>query len=136
VRDWRLKLYGIRGPSAPEPVGLDARAEEIAAGCLPSPAVAEGRYGVGFVIIHTAPSFHTILVDWWESVNELRHRVFRAPPGDPDAFVDITASGESVCVWELRVQAFERGCWIEDVLRGPRLPALDAYLDRGLSEDA
>ena len=109
-------------------------AKTIAAQTLPKPAVTLARYGVGFVIIHEAHAFNTIVVDWWEKVNELRHHVFRAASDSPESFAEITSSGEAVCVWELRIQAFERDAWLRSVLEAPEGPDLASYLGNRLNE--
>jgi hypothetical protein len=97
--------------------------------------VTSTRYGVGFVVVHEAHSFNTVIVDWWEMVNELRHHVFRASPDAPRSFHEITASGESVCVWELRVQAFERQAWLDTVLEPHTVNAFATYLATRFSEE-
>ena len=89
---------------------------------------------MGFVIIHEAHAFNTVVVDWWEQVNELRHHVFRAASDSPESFTEITSSGEAVCVWELRVQAFEREAWLRSVLEAPEGPDLSIYLGERLNE--
>jgi hypothetical protein len=72
--------------------------------------------------------FNQIIVDWWENENELRHRVFKAVPEAPEAFREITHTGESFCVWELAVIGFEREAWINTVLAAADLQSLDVYL--------
>lgn len=134
VGSWQVKLYGIAGKRPEVSSVLVAHARTIAARTLPEPAVTPSRYGVAFVIVHEARAFNTILVDWWEQVNELRHHVFRAPAHDPETFTEITASGEAVCVWELRVQAFEREAWLRHVLANPAGPDLGAYLGARIDE--
>ena len=134
AKRWRFKLYGIAGEGPAVSQVLVERGKSIAAESLPSPAVTSARYGVGFVIVHEAHAFNTVVVDWWEQVNELRHHVFRAAPGRAEAFDEITSSGEAVCVWELRIQAFEREAWLRCVLENAEDPDLDAYLVQRLTE--
>src|SRR5262245_4890647 len=134
TNQWRLKLYGIGGKEPDVSSVLVERAKTIAAQSLPAPAVTAARYGVGFVIVHEAHAFNTVVVDWWEKVNELRHHVFRAASDKSGPFDEITSSGEAVCVWELRVQAFEREAWLRCVLEHPEGPDLETYLGVGLSE--
>jgi hypothetical protein len=134
VGEWSVKLYGIAGKSQTISADLLGFGLETAATALPQPALTSTRYGVGFVVVHEAHSFNTVIVDWWEMVNELRHHVFRASPDAPRSFHEITASGESVCVWELRVQAFERQAWLDTVLTHPRESRFTAYLATRFSE--
>lgn len=133
---WKMKIYGISSlAESPEPRLIEA-ALEIAAKTLPSPAVSEERYGVGFVTIHQAAMFNQIILDWWERVNELRHRVFKAPSEKPFEFEEITASGEAFCIWELRVIGFERDAWLNAVLRSYGANGIDDYLSYRLNEEA
>lgn len=104
----------------------------IAREVLPLPARTDRRYGIATLIVHEAAAFNTIVVDWWEQTNELRHHVFRAPSDETGPFVEITSSGESVCVWELRIQAFEREAWLRNVLLLSS-PDFDEYLGETLS---
>src|SRR4051812_45440886 len=80
---WRVKLYGISSLAERPQARLLKVAREIAKGTLPSPALNPTRYGAAFVTIHEAEMFNQIIVDWWERVNELRHRVFKAQPEQP-----------------------------------------------------
>ena len=130
-RGWRLKLYGIRGRSRPVPAQLIEAAGKLAADYLPSPALTEDRYGVGFAICHDARDFDTVTLDWWERTNELRHLVFRSL-GDSGSFTNITHSGEAACVWELAIIGFEREAWIDAVLKAER-KNLDEYLSRSMA---
>lgn len=131
---WSYKLYTIAGVGDDVDPSLVELAKERAGAVLPRPAQTTTRYGASFVIVHEATDFTTVVIDWWERVNELRHRVLRAPPDAPGSLTDITASGESVCVWELRVQAFEREAWLDTVLRNPGGPDLGAYFGRHFNE--
>ena len=119
-RDWRLKAYGICGLGRPIPEAMVEAAAQIACEQTPTQAITSARYGVGFVIAHEARAFNTITVDWWENTNELRHKVFRAPTG-AHSYLEITASGEMACVWELRIIAFERDAWLDCVLHEGRM---------------
>ena len=133
---WKMKIYGISSLAEfPEPKLVET-ALEIAARILPSPAVSDERYGAAFVTIHQAEMFNQIIVDWWERVNELRHRVFKAAAEKPFEFEEITASGEAFCIWELRVIGFEREGWINKVLKNSGAKELDGYLNLRLNEDA
>jgi hypothetical protein len=133
---WTVKIYGISSPGEfPEPEFVE-KAKELARRTLPLPALTGERYGTAFVTIHRAAMFNQIIFDWWERVNELRHRVFKAEPEQPASFREITASGEAFCVWELRVIAFERDAWVEKVLMNPNQNGLEEYLNSQLNEDA
>ncbi|MGH7468650.1 MAG: hypothetical protein ACRENP_11880 [Longimicrobiales bacterium] len=136
IDDWQIKVYTISQESLTvEPAYLD-RCLAIAAATLPTPAVRQDRYGLGFAVIHRARMFNQIVIDWWERDNELRHRVFKAEADASLDFREITATGEAFCVWELRVLAFEREAWLDTVLSRAPAVRFDDYLARRLIEDA
>jgi hypothetical protein len=132
---WRMKVYGIAYRRPAPRAALVETAKRIAGGRLPSPPDGEGRYGVGYVGVHDGRGANFVFVDWWADENELHHHVFAAPAEEVEDLPEITATGLSVCVWDLRVQCFERGAWIETVLRRPGPASLDDYLGRRLNED-
>jgi len=132
--DWRIKVYGIALPGrAPRPELVEATLS-LAAEALPRPAVAEDRYGAGFVIAHDAMESCIGLVYWWEQLNELHQRVFVGPKDRPDGMTALRHPAAG-CVWELGILDFERRAWVEDVLANPAGPDLDRYFTRRLDAD-
>jgi hypothetical protein len=89
---------------------------------LPAPAVATGRPGVGFVILHQGRTGPYLILAWWDNENELPVRVFLedAVGWRP------AAAGESFCVWDLRVLWHEREAYVRTMLSGT--PDEAAYL--------
>jgi hypothetical protein len=134
---WRIKAYGIAygGRRAPRPEVVNA-ALALLPRVLPSPAITDSRYGVGFAGVHDGRGCIFAFFDWWEAENELYHRVFVTPLGDLGDFRETTATGPTACVWDLRVLCHERTAWLDHVLRNPAGPDLDAYLADRLNEDA
>jgi hypothetical protein len=134
VAGWRLKVYGIAYQNgAPRPE-LMMTARRLALECLPQPALAQDRYGVGFIGIHDGRGANFIFVDWWANENELHHHSFSAPGDELVALAPV--EGAVACVWDLRVLEFERHAWLETVLTNRKGPDLDAYFARRLNEDA
>ncbi len=125
---WRLKTYGIayRG-DGPSP-GLVRSARLAAARDLPVPAVAEDRYGVGFLGIHEGRGSNLVFLDWWARENELHHLVYLADHTHPLDLKAVVEGGLHGCVWDLAVIAFERRAWIAAALLNPSGPDLEAYL--------
>lgn len=126
---WRLKVYEIaynREHARPE---LIEAAKERAIEKLPAPAVADGRYGVGFLGVHDGRGGVFTFVDWWEDENELHHHLWLGPEEHPTQLEYVT-SGLIACVFEMRVIVAEREAWIDTVLANPDGPDLDAYLAR------
>ena len=128
VDGWQLKVYGI-AHGRPEP-----RAELVAAahqvvkdrlGLLPSGL---RHYHVGFVGIHDGRTSNFVFLDFWAEENELHHHVYTSPHEAPDALTYTTPTGLSACVWDLKLQAFERDAWIEHVLRVGGTTGFSDYL--------
>jgi hypothetical protein len=131
---WRLKVYGITYRRPRPRAELVETARQLARKSLP--ASREGRnYGVGYVGVHDGRGANFIFVDWWADENELYHRVYAAPSDELVNIPEITATGLSVCVWDLRVQCFEREAWLETVLRNPNESSFEDYMRRRLNED-
>ncbi len=133
---WRVKVYGIRyRGELPDRQVVDV-AKQLAGRLLPIPAVADERYGVGWIIAHQACDANWFLVDWWTSENALIHQLYMSPLEQPDQLTHASSTGLTACVWELRVVGFERQAWIDTVLANPDGPDLPAYLACQLNEDA
>ena len=124
VSGYLLKVYAIQY-AADQPVERERFAQrwDLAAGALPQPAVAEGRPGVGFAILHQAQGDDYLILSWWDRENELPTRVFLGGPRGWRA----AAGGESFCVWDLRVMWWEREVYVGTMLAG-RKGGPEAYL--------
>jgi hypothetical protein len=134
--EWRLKVYGIaHGRASPRGPLIDA-AKLVAEHTLKTIAGTTNHYSVGFLGIHDGRTSNFVFVDWWADENELHHQVYISPTDEPARLKDVTATGPTACVWDLRVIAFERDAWLDTVLRNPRGADLEAYLRRQLNEDA
>ncbi len=131
---WRMKLYGIACQGEfPRPELVDA-AVRVAAQVLEHETA--NNYNVGFVGVHDGRGACFVFVDFWGNENELFHRVFLSRLSDPAGLRPAEATDSSVCVWDLRLQAFERDAWIKHVLSKAGEPDFDGYLGERLNEDA
>ena len=131
---WRMKLYGIAWHrELPRPELLEA-ARRVAAEALAKEAA--NNYKVGFVGAHDGRGACFVFVDFWGNENELFHRVFLSRRNEPQALSAWEISDSSVCVWDLRLQSFERDAWIKHVLRNPDAPDFDSYLQERMNGDA
>jgi hypothetical protein len=134
IDDWRMKLYGIayRG-ELPRPELVEA-AKRVAADVLSIETA--NNYKVGFIGAHDGRGACFVFVDFWGNENELFHRVFLSRLNEPDKLAPREESDSSVCVWDLRLQSFERVAWIKHVLHKPTTPDFHGYLDERLNETA
>lgn len=132
---WTLKVYGIahQGPT-PRPALVEA-AKSWTESFLRDRPTAQQHYGVGFLGIHDGRGENQVFLDRWVNENELLHHYVVSAPDSP---AQLRACGEdhnSVCVWDLAVQCFERIAWVDCVLANPRGPDLGAYIQRRLNAD-
>ena len=132
---WRVKVYGISYRDEHPRAALVAAAKLVARERLPQPAVAEHRYGVGFMGVHEGRGANFVFVDWWADENELHHHVYISSPDDPCDLRYSMPDDPLACVWDLRVLSFERQAWLNAVLKNARGEGLDDYLARRLNED-
>ena len=132
---WRLKVYGIAYEAERPRAELIEAAKRLARGRLPRPAVAASRYGVGFLGVHDGRTANFVFVDWWADENELHHHAYTSASDGLEHFDYATPTGLSACVWDLRVQSFERDAWLEEVLKNPDGACVERYMARRLNED-
>ena len=130
---WRMKLYGIAWSGKLPRPELVETAKNIAAEQLPREK--SPNYNVGFIGVHDGRDACFVFVDFWGNENELFHRVFLSRDNDPARLRPAAPGDSSVCVWDLRLQAFEREAWIKHVLSKAEAPDFERYLGERLNED-
>ena len=132
---WCLKVYGIAHQTQPLPdANLLEAVKATVSIALPS-VLPENSYGLGFVIVHVCQEATFLLVDYWMDENIIHQDLQWSQPSTPIRFRDLSSSGIMACIWEMRVQAFERQAWVDTVLANGKGPDVDAYLERRLNED-
>lgn len=127
--DWRLRLHSIAYGSHELDWGAFDPGLALALEALPEPAVAAGRPGVGFVILHQGRTGNYTVLAWWDNENELPLRIFVSPAGRTGPWRP-NASTESICVWDLEVLAAERDAYVRCLLT-PQGGGREAYLQAG-----
>lgn len=120
---YRLKTYLIRHDDSPLDRERFRAGWGLAVRQLPSPAVAPGRPGLGFAILHQGRTGDYLILCWWDRENELPTRVFIR---DSEGW-RVASGSESFCVWDLRVVWWEREAYVATVLAG-RADGAEAYL--------
>ncbi|MEP7014996.1 MAG: isochorismatase [Verrucomicrobiota bacterium] len=131
--DWRMKLYGIAWRDELPRTELLGAAIRVAADTLAKETA--NNYKVGFIGAHDGRGACFVFVDFWGNENELFHRVYLSRLNQPEKLTPSQSSDSSVCVWDLRLQAFEREAWIKHVLLRSDAPNFDGYLAERLNED-
>ncbi|MEN8375023.1 MAG: isochorismatase [Gemmatimonadota bacterium] len=131
VDGWRLKAYSITLPGAPLAADLEAGAR-AAAELLLRAGTEHETYGVGFVGIHQGRGFNQVFIDRWANRNELLHDVFVSDERRPGELRPAPPGHNSVCLWDLALQTFERDAWIATAMAHG---GLEAYLARVLDAE-
>lgn len=129
-----FKVYAITsGKCFRSPVLLDAALRKAADHLRRTPT-RHTHYGVGFISVHEGRGENQIAIDCWINENELMHQIYVSPERKPTNFRRAPFDHNSVCVWELYLQAFERKAWLSCVLQSevswPR--RLRCYCRQGL----
>lgn len=127
---WRLKVYGISHDRESPRKDLVQAAKAAAGRFLRDDRTSHDIYGVGFLGVHEGRTGNQVFIDRWANENELLHEIFVSPTDDPTRLTPPPQGHNSVCVWDLALQAFEREAWLECVLGNPGGPDLEAYLAR------
>jgi hypothetical protein len=127
---WQLKLYTVSHAATAVDLHDFEPGMQLAEQVLPSPAVATGRPGVGFLIAHQGRTGDYVVVGWWANENELPIRVFvRRQRGEPWR---AARGDESVCVWDLEILWAEREAYVRTML-APSGSDVAAYLKSSFS---
>lgn len=126
--DRRIKVYGISAKSESLPEALVSEGIKSVLPHLPQPALAEQRYGAGFLIVHQGTMRNWFLLDWWEYEDILFHRLFSSPLDESGSITAEPDRSVVACVHELRIINFESEAWIKAVLRKDCEPNFDEYL--------
>jgi hypothetical protein len=132
IGDWRMKLYGIAWRRELPRAELIESAKRLAIDELTK--ATPNKYNVGFVGAHDGRDACFVFIDYWGNENELFHRVFLSRSNDPGALTPAQDSDSSVCVWDLRLQSFEREEWIKHALCNHDAPDLEGYLGARLND--
>lgn len=130
---WRLKVYSILHPDKQLNPDLIKATEETAFSFLPQPAVTPRHYGLGFISVHQGKSYDFVTVAYWAYDSELRHQTYMRPSSSSQRLEPVSGDELSYDVWDIRLLAFERDAWLQNVLRSPK-PDLEAYLQERLTE--
>ena len=119
----RLKGYSVRYGDRPVDWEEHREGVDLALAALPEAKPAEGRPGLGFLIVHRGRAAEYVVLAWWDRQNELPTRVFvrNEGPWRP------ARESESFCVWDLELFAKERDAYVDTVLSGG---SAQAYLER------
>jgi hypothetical protein len=130
---WRLKLYSISHDGSSLKWNEFEEAIRLALVALPTPPVASGRLGVGFLIAHHGKTGDYLILAWWDLENELPLRVFVRPRKGGARWRPARES-ESICVWDLEILWSEREAYVDTILSGEGLSAKEKYLERFMND--
>jgi hypothetical protein len=132
IEQWRLKAYGIAWERERPREELVEAARAWAARFLKENPTRLDHYAVGFIGVHDGRGENQVFLDRWVCENELLHDYVVSPADRPTELVPAPRDHNSVCVWDMAVQWFEREAWIDCVMKRPTQPDVGAYLARRL----
>ena len=130
-----IKVYSIALLDEPFSPEFEQASRRVATEKLESGPTAHPTHGVGFLGIHQGYNENQIFLDLWINESELHHTVWISPKDDDTAITSPPDDFNSVCIWDLAVQAFERKAWLKCVLRNPSGQDIDRYLNTLMNED-
>lgn len=134
IDGWTMKVYGISSQSEYPKQECIVLGKKIALEQLHTITVPTEIYHLGFIIVHETANGIFILIDYWTGENMLcSHAYFKE--NDSPTVSDLTPSGLTACIWELRVIHFERDAWVEHVLLNDQAPDKTTYVQTILNED-
>lgn len=122
-KGWNIKVYGINLINQPKEHILEYLQNK-----LPTPALTEFRYGMGFLIIHKGVVANWFLLNWWGYEDIVYQKIFKSPVGDFNDIKPIDDDSILACVHELDIYNFESNAWKRHVLT-PEKPDFEEYLN-------
>jgi hypothetical protein len=126
-----MKLYGIAWRREFPCAELISAARQIASDVVTK--IRQNEFHVGFVGVHDGCNAAFVFVDFWGNENELFHHLFISRNKRSENLKPAAADDSTACVWDLKLQAFERDAWVKNVLRRPDQPNFSAYLEERLN---
>lgn len=124
---FRLKAYSIAAVGDRASDQLVRAGLAIAEQHLREHPTRHQHHGLGFLGIHDGRGENQVFLDLWINQNELTHDYWTSPKGSPTDLRRPGTDHNSVCVWDLFVQSFEREAWLRHVLANPSGPDPEAY---------
>ncbi|MFB5663703.1 hypothetical protein [Alteribacillus sp. HJP-4] len=130
---WKMKLYSIScNKEKISKIVVDTTKRITEQDILESK---NNSYKLGFSIAHQAREAVFILVNWWIKDNMLRSHIYRSPLHSPEKIINVTSTGESMCIWEIYVLNFERNAWVKHVLQNQSKESISNYLHCQLNDE-
>lgn len=130
-----MKLYTITRPGKEINPALLTQAKQEIIQFLDTHPTRHEHYGVGFACVHEGKGENQVIIDRWINENELMHQILVSPESDPLTFSLPPKDHNSVCVWELALQGFEREAWLRHVLNSDQ-PNFEEYQAERLNTEA
>ncbi len=134
----RFKLYGVTAQEehASPRDELVRAAKTVAFDRLSKfqdPSIPESPLSVAVACVHEANGADFLLISQWRNGNELHTDVSQLDSTLPGGVVPRSSLSVPLCTWDLALLAFERGAWVEKVLKNPTSAGIEAYLSHVLN---
>lgn len=82
-----------------------------------------------YLIFHKGKDCNYIVVSQWSDHNMLRMFAYRSEKEEPKNYRDVTASGLSICVWDMQIHYHERNAYVRHILSDPENMNLTSYYE-------
>ena len=136
--DLRIKLYGVTAREGESKPGSEiikaARTVAIDRLSAAQTAIPESSLCIGLACIHEALDGNYLMTAAWAYENVLLTQVSQITVTPEIAVTDFSPH-TPLCIWEIKIFAFERNAWIERVLKNPTPEGIESYLSYALNID-
>lgn len=130
IEDWQLKVYTIvKDGSFDYPEFYNNVKNQLPHWLSLDNNFNSNHDSIGFLILHAGTEGIFSLINWWVGENMLNTHIFKSDYNNLSHFKKISGKGLAPCIWELEVINHERLSWINEVLKKPKNPDFQAYLN-------
>ncbi len=131
VDDWEVKVYTITNRDTFESsVVLENIVTKLPEWLQNAKRSKIPTHKAAFLIVHEAREGVLTLLNWWTGGEMIQTEVRFTDLEAPEELISSPYHPSAlVCIWELEVFAHERRSWIENILRKPANPDLNAYFN-------
>jgi hypothetical protein len=136
INSWKIKVYTITNRTQFESaITLQSAVAKLPEWLEKSQLIGFGTYETAFLIVHEGIDGVWTLINWWTDGEILQGMTFYTNFDCPTEFQKLPKEGFMACVWEMEVILFERGMWIEHILKKAKKPDFETYFHKSLNND-
>ena len=134
IDNWQLKVYTIVKDGTFEYPEFYANVQlQLPIWLSHDNSFNSNHNSVGFLILHAGTEGIFSIINWWVGDNMLNTHIFKTDYNNLNRFDKISGDGLAPCIWELEIINHERLSWINQVLKKPKEPDFQEYLNATFS---